>query len=146
MMKYDFDRVIDRSVTNDMKWHTGPVRSYLNVEVREDMIPMWIADMDFACPPCVVEAVKARAEKEIYGYCAPGADYFKAVTYWYKSRYGIALDPACICVVPSVVLINHGGSERYLYFLSRVVETVVGIVAAVTVNHLLPDFRKQDGQ
>ncbi len=103
MMKYDFDRVIDRSVTNDMKWHTGPVRSYLNVEVREDMIPMWIADMDFACPPCVVEAVKARAEKEIYGYCAPGVDYFKAVTYWYKSRYGIALDPTCICVVPSVV-------------------------------------------
>ncbi len=65
---------------------------------------------------------------------------------WLCNLIGRASSSSLGCVVLSVVLINHGGSERYLYFLSRVVETVVGIVAAVTVNHLLPDFRKQDGQ
>lgn len=63
---------------------------------------------------------------------------------WLCNLIGRASSSALGCVVLSVVLINHGGAERYIYFLSRVVETVAGIAVAVAVNHLLPDFRKPD--
>ena len=51
MIKYDFDRKVDRVSTNDMKWHSKAVSSYLNCDIPEDMIPMWLADTDFACAP-----------------------------------------------------------------------------------------------
>ncbi|MEG2097350.1 MAG: FUSC family protein [Pseudoflavonifractor sp.] len=47
------------------------------------------------------------------------------------------------CVVLCVVMLNHGGKDRYLYTLFRVLETIIGIVVAVLVNHLLPDLRKK---
>ena len=65
---------------------------------------------------------------------------------WLCNLIGRASSSSLGCVVLSVVLINHGGAERYIYFLSRVVETVTGIVVAVAINHLLPDFRKPDGK
>lgn len=49
------------------------------------------------------------------------------------------------CVVVCVVMLNHGGPDRYLYTLFRVLETLVGIGAAVGVNHLLPDRREKEG-
>lgn len=63
---------------------------------------------------------------------------------WLCNLIGRSSSSSLGCVVLSVVLINHGGVERYIYFLSRVVETVVGIAVAVAVNHLLPDFRKPE--
>ena len=65
---------------------------------------------------------------------------------WMCNLIGRASSSSLGCVVLSVVLINHGGGERYIYFLSRVVETMVGIAAAVAVNHLLPDFRTPEGK
>ena len=53
-MKYDFDRKVDRKATNDMKWHAKAVSSYLQRPVPEEMIPMWLADTDFACAPVIV--------------------------------------------------------------------------------------------
>lgn len=53
-MKYDFDTPINRRGTSSFKWDTGP--DYFG---RDDVIPMWVADMDFACAPCIVEAVKS---------------------------------------------------------------------------------------
>ena len=64
-MHYDFDRHIDRKSTNDLKWLAAAVQSYLGREVREDMIPMWIADTEFGCPPVIIDALRGRVEKEI---------------------------------------------------------------------------------
>ena len=64
MIKYDFDRKVDRVSTNDMKWHSKAVSSYLNCDIPEDMIPMWLADTDFACAPVIVNALRDRVEKE----------------------------------------------------------------------------------
>ncbi|MDO5418380.1 MAG: MalY/PatB family protein [Lachnospiraceae bacterium] len=102
-MAFDFDRKIDRKCTNDLKWHSKAVESYLHVPVPDEMIPMWLADMDFACPPGVIEAMKARCDKEIYGYCAPMANTMKAVCFWQKERNGLEVNPAWIGVLPSVV-------------------------------------------
>ena len=102
-MKYDFDRVIDRKDTNDLKWRTQAVASYLKREVPEDMIPMWIADTDFACAPVILEALKKRTDQEILGYCGPGAAYYRAVCYWQRERFGWEVRPEWMTTVPTVV-------------------------------------------
>lgn len=102
-MKYDFDRHVDRKNTNDMKWHTEAVKGYLGRDVREDMIPMWIADTEFACPPVIVDALRKRVEKEIYGYCAPGPAFYKAISWWMQRRFDWTVDPSWITVCPAVV-------------------------------------------
>lgn len=102
-MKYDFDRVVDRVHTNDMKWHSKAVSAYLGRGIPEDMVPMWLADTEFACAPVIVEAVKARAEKEIFGYCAPMPDFYKAVCWWQRERFGWAVDPSWVLPMPTVV-------------------------------------------
>ena len=62
-MKFDFDTWIDRRGTASFKWDANG--TYYG---RDDVIPMWVADMDFPCAPAVVDAVKRRAEHPIYGY------------------------------------------------------------------------------
>lgn len=108
-MTYNFDRLIDRKSTSDIKWRTQGLRAFLPVDVSEDFIPMWIADMDFACPPCIVDAVTARAGQEIYGYCAPRDGYVEALKWWYSSRFGLELKREWLSVLPTVVAaINMG--------------------------------------
>ena len=102
-MKFDFDRVVDRKSTNDMKWNSKAVESYLHVPIPENIIPMWLADMDVACPPAVQEAIIERAKKEIYGYCAPTPEFMKAVCYWQKARHNFDVDASWIGDLPSVV-------------------------------------------
>ena len=63
MYKYDFDTIIDRVNTDSFKW--DGTEEYYN---ESDAIGMWCADMDFACPPPIVEALKKRVEHPIYGY------------------------------------------------------------------------------
>lgn len=102
-MKYDFDRKVDRIHTNDMKWHAKAVSMYLHREIPETMIPMWLADTDFACAPCIVEAIKNRAEKEIFGYCAPMASYYQGICWWQQQRHNWTVSPGWITQLPSVV-------------------------------------------
>ena len=67
------------------------------------MIPMWLADTDFACAPVIVEALRERVDKEIFGYCAPMESFYQAVCYWQKMRFDWQVDPAWITYIPSVV-------------------------------------------
>lgn len=59
MAKYDFDQLIPRRGTNSVKWDEEPAA---------DILPMWVADMDFRTAPCVVEALRRRVEHGVYGY------------------------------------------------------------------------------
>lgn len=98
-----FDREFDRAHTHDLKWRKEGVEAYLSQPIREDMIPMWIADTDFGCMKGIVEAVKARAEHEIYGYCAPGADFYRSIAFWERSRFDWEIQAGWIAALPSVV-------------------------------------------
>ena len=73
-MRYDFDTPIDRRNTFSFKWDCD-----MDYFGRDDVIPMWVADMDFACAPCIVDAVQKRAEHPIYGYGVRQQPYFDAV-------------------------------------------------------------------
>lgn len=102
-MRVDFDRSIDRRCTRDLKWRAESAQGYLGTPIKQDMLPMWIADMDFACPQVLYDAIRARTDKEIFGYCAPDKDYFAALCYWMRECHGWEIDPAWICTTPTVV-------------------------------------------
>lgn len=93
-MKYNFDEFIDRS--NDpgsysVKWADNPnVRKFIGApnELPKDRISYYIADMDYACPPTVQAALKQVLDHGIYGYSGFDEDYYKAVTGWFKRRFG----------------------------------------------------------
>lgn len=101
MAAYDFDRIIPREGTNSVKW--SPAKA-MNPLLPDDYIPMWIADMDFACPPPVLDAMHARLDREILGYSTfEDPAYFEAVTGWLKRRHGLAVDPERIAFSAGVV-------------------------------------------
>ena len=85
-MKYDFDTPVDRRGTFSYKWDAEA--DYFG---REDVIPMWVADMDFPCAPCVVEAVQQRAAHPVYGYTIRQKPYYDAVLGWLKKRHGFTV-------------------------------------------------------
>jgi len=82
-LKYDFDKVVDRTDTESLKW-VYP-RKVLKVE---DAIPMWVADMDFEAPPAVVEAIRRRAAHGVYGYPLIPPSFWQAAIGWLKRRHG----------------------------------------------------------
>lgn len=76
-----FDEMHDRRNTNAVKFDVPKSAKY-----GEDIIPMWIADMDFKTPPMVEKRLQEVAARGIFGYTVSGRDYFEALTNWYKKR------------------------------------------------------------
>lgn len=87
-MKYDFDRVIDRRNTYSLKYDSAASRGK-----RADILPLWVADMDFRAPDEVLSALKDKAEHGIFGYSEPDGEYFGTVVEWFSSRHGWKPDP-----------------------------------------------------
>lgn len=93
-----FDAIIDRAGTACEKWDGRE-----DVFGREDVIPLWVADMDFACAPGIVEALKARAAHPIYGYTDDVAENRLAEVNFLKRRFDLTVEPEWILSSPSVV-------------------------------------------
>lgn len=93
-----FDRVIDRTGTESMKW--AHPRRDLGVP---DAIPMWVADMDFEAPPAVVEALKRRAEHGVFGYPLAPPSFFEAAIGWLRRRHGWAVEKTAMAMTPGIV-------------------------------------------
>ncbi|CAG0991572.1 cystathione beta-lyase [Anaerolineae bacterium] len=96
-MKYNFDRVIDRRITDSIKWGDRE-RNF-----DRDVIPMWIADMDFESPAPVIEAITARARQGVYGYPMPTPTYYGALIEWMEKRHGWTLEREWLSHSPGVV-------------------------------------------
>ena len=86
-MRYDFDTVIDRSGNRAAKYDER-----MKKFGTEDVIPLWIADMDFRTAQPIIDALKARAEEGIWGYTARPDSYFSAIRGWQKRRNGWDID------------------------------------------------------
>ena len=97
-MQYDFDQVVDRTKNLSAKYDER-VKKF----GTDDVIPLWIADMDFRTAQPVIDALKARAEEGIWGYTARPASYFEAVKNWQKRRNGWDTDTALMSFSPGVV-------------------------------------------
>ena len=98
MGQVDFDTVIDRTGTSCRKWDARQ-----EVFGTEDILPMWIADMDLAGPPSVAAALRERAAHGVYGYPARLTAYYDAFVQWAERRYNWQVDPAWMLTTPGVV-------------------------------------------
>ena len=96
----DFDRVIERRGTHATKWD---MMAKLSGIKAADGIPMWVADMDFAAPPGVTEALAAVVERGVHGYYADTGSWAAALADWLARRHGLSIDPEWVSPTPGVV-------------------------------------------
>ncbi|MEW6009747.1 MAG: cystathionine beta-lyase [Methanobacterium sp.] len=101
-MKYDFNQIINRKKTNCLKW--DGISSYFECE---DLLPLWVADMDFPVAQPIVDALKKRAAHPFYGYTLPGKGVIESVIdrMWKKFKWKIK--PEWILFTPGVVPALH---------------------------------------
>lgn len=92
-MRYNFDEVLKRKGTNSVKWDSN----------IEDILPMWIADMDFKIASPITEAMKKIAEQEIYGYSTIPEEYYEAVCSWFENIHSWRIDKKWIIYTTGVV-------------------------------------------
>lgn len=100
-MKYDFDAIVDRSENRSAKYDER-IKKF----GTSDVIPLWIADMDFRTAQPIIDALKARADQGLWGYTARPESYFQAVADWQRRRNGWTIDTSlmsyCLGVVQSI--------------------------------------------
>ena len=97
-MKYNFDEIIPREGTHCIKWDGREWFFKTN-----DVLPLWVADMDFRTPGFIVDAIKERTEHEIYGYTFKPDSYYDAVIGWMKRRHNWNVEKEWISFSPGVV-------------------------------------------
>lgn len=105
-MKYDFDTQISRRGTGSYKWDSAE---------SEEVLPMWVADMDFRTAPAIVDALEQRVKHGIFGYTRVTDSYYKAVTDWFARRHGWTID------------------REWIIYTSGVVPAISAIIKALTV-------------
>lgn len=105
-MKYDFDEIIERRGTGSVKWDESP---------SADVIPMWVADMDFKAAPAILEAIRKRAEHGVFGYALVEDEYYDAIISWFQRRhqwtirreeilYTTGVIPAMSCAIKALTM------------------------------------------
>ena len=104
-MDYNFDEVIDRHGTASLKWDSA---------TAPDVLPMWVADMDFKTAPSVIAALRRRVEHGIFGYVRVPDAYYEAVTGWFARRHGWTID------------------RQWMIYTSGVVPAVSAVIKALT--------------
>lgn len=97
-MRFDFDKIIDRKNTNSLKYDFAEERGK-----PKDILPLWVADMDFRVPDEIVTALKEKADHGIFGYSEPKEDYYNALHDWFKARHGWETDEKKFIVTCGVV-------------------------------------------
>ena len=105
-MKYDFDEIIPRRHTNSYKWDSA---------ADSDVLPLWVADMDFRTAPAITEALADRVGHGIFGYTRVPDEYYEAVCAWFKRRHGWAIE------------------KEWMIYTSGVVPAVSAVIKALTV-------------
>jgi len=116
-MKYNFDELVERRGTNCVKWDERPQvgERSSGMSLSADVIPLWVADMDFKAAPAILEAVKKRAEHGVFGYNIVPESYYEAVISWFHRRhqweiqrqwilYTTAVVPAMSCVIKALTM------------------------------------------
>lgn len=98
MEKYDFDKVIDRRGTNALKLEVLKDRYG-----RSDLIPLWVADMDFETPGFITEAIRKRLEHSLFGYTVEPEELWPTVAGWIGSHHGWKVDEKWLTFIPGIV-------------------------------------------
>lgn len=105
-MKYDFDEIIPRRGTNSYKWDSLPA--------SKDILPLWVADMDFRTAPAITDALAKRVAHGIFGYVHVPDEYYTAVTRWFERRH------------------NWSIRKEWMIYTSGVVPAISAVIKALT--------------
>lgn len=97
-MKYNFDEIIDRRGTESVKWDAVSERWG-----RNDLLPMWVADMDFRTPPFVMETLRKRLEHEVLGYTFACEEWYTSIINWLQNRHGWKVKREELTFMPGIV-------------------------------------------
>ncbi len=92
-MPYDFDRQIERRRTESSKWHKFP----------PDVLPLWVADMDFPSPETVTRALRERVEHGVFGYGVEQPEFHEVMCEWLLKRRGWKVEPEALVLLPGVI-------------------------------------------
>lgn len=98
MKNYNFDEIIDRSGSLDFK-HCAMMKTW----GRDDLLPLWVADMDFATPDFIIEALHKRLDNRILGYTSMPENYWSIVGRWIESHHGWQVEKEWMSYVPGIV-------------------------------------------
>ena len=107
-MKYDFDKVVDRHGTNCLKYDFAIERGK-----PADILPLWVADMDFQTAPAILERLEETVKHGIFGYSDGKEGYFAAVQNWYRERFGWETKPEWLVKTPGVVFALAAAVRAY---------------------------------
>lgn len=97
-MAYDFDEAIERLNTDSLKYDFAARRGK-----PDGLLPLWVADMDFRTPACVVDALVEKSRHGIFGYSESREDYFEVLEAWFSRRFGWNVRPEWLIKTPGVV-------------------------------------------
>ncbi|MBQ7269418.1 MAG: pyridoxal phosphate-dependent aminotransferase [Bacteroidales bacterium] len=93
-----FDEIVPRRGTSCVKWDAAPP-----VKVDGDVIPLWVADMDFRVAPCIAEALEKRVKHGVFGYVNVPRSWYECVSRWFSQRHGWDFDPSSLMYTTGVV-------------------------------------------
>lgn len=128
-IRYDFDTPVERRGTDSIKWD-GMEPAY----GRNDLMPFWIADMDFKTPPFIIEALRRRLDHEVLGYTLKNEAYFQSIIGWNRDRYGFEVQKEWIHFMPGVV----PALAMALLFFTKEGDKVMVMPPIYHPFHLLP--------
>ena len=97
-MKYDFDKLVDRAGSNDVKHE-----ELQTIWGRTDLLPLWVADMDFETPSFITDALKKRLEHSLFGYTKEPDDLWPSVIDWVRDHHQWELKPEWLTYIPGIV-------------------------------------------
>ena len=103
--KFNFDEMINRRDTHSVKWDQCP---------SDDVIPMWIADMDFKAAPCIMEALKKRLEHGVFGYANVPNEFYLSIINWFERRH------------------NWTIKQEWIEYTTGVVPAISAVIKAIT--------------
>ncbi len=98
METYDFDKITDRRETGAVKYD-----ALEELYGRSDLLPLWVADMDFETPPFILDALRRRLGHPVLGYTVEPADYRAAIVDWIRTHHGWEVRPEWLAYIPGIV-------------------------------------------
>lgn len=107
-MRYDFDKVVERRNTNSTKWD-----SVAALFGSEDVLPLWVADMDFRIPQPIIDAISERIKHPVFGYTRVSSSTIDAVLERLETKYGWKVSPEAVIVTPGVVPAVNAAVKAY---------------------------------
>jgi cystathionine beta-lyase len=94
-MKYNFDEIIPRKNTNSVKW---------DLAKDEEVLPMWVADMDFKTPPEIIETLSEKVSHGVFGYSIIPENFHQSIIDWWKDYHQFNIEKECLLPVPGMIL------------------------------------------